>query len=158
MNKAQKIAMIRQYLSGADLSESRCYILEIGEALPPDYRRNFDRVIWVTDDKGEVKKPTGKNDILIQVTSKETVQQVKKLGDYLDNLPDVGKIEPKEVNTSLTRVNDLTSLPRSNDLTSCTRVQDLPQPTPPAAIPPAAIPMQRRTIPNPNYGYRKTHI
>ena len=155
MNKTQKITLIRQMLSGADLSESRCYILEVGEKLPADYRRSIDRVIWVTDDKGEIK--TGKNDILVQVTSKETVQAVKKLGDYLDKVPPAGKIEQQEVNTSCTRVHDLTSSLRNEDLTSTVRTVDLPQPTPPAAIPPAAIP-QPRTIPNPNYGMRKTRF
>jgi hypothetical protein len=149
MNKAQKIAMIRQLISGADLSESRCYILEVGEALPPDYRRNTDTVIWVTDDKGDVKKPTGKNDILVQVTSKETVQAVKKLGDYCDNVSDNKLTQTKQ--------------PEPTNQQTAEKIKswlpmEAPAPIEPAAIPPAAIPMQPRTIPNPRAGYRRTHI
>jgi hypothetical protein len=150
MNKQAKIALIRQYLSGADLSESRCYILEVGEQPPTDYRRSVDTVIWVTDDRGEVKKPTGKNDILIQVTSKETVKQVKKLGDYLDKQSEK-KQEPQP--TSQQTAEKIKSwLPAPIQ-------QNSAQPMgAPAPMEPAAIPIQPRTIPNPRAGYRRTHI
>ncbi len=139
--------MIRQLISGADLSESRCYILEVGEALPPDYRRSVDRVIWVTDDRGDVKKPTGKNDILIQVTSKETVKQVKKLGDYLDKQSEK-KQEPQPTSQQ-TAAKIASWMPAPVK-------QNSAEQTPP--FEPAAIPTPPRTIPNPKFGLRKTHF
>lgn len=143
MNKQQKIALIRQYLSGADLSESRCYILEVGEVLPADYRKGTDRIIWVYAlsemEEPEIKK--SKNDMVIGVTSKETVQAVKKLGDYLDKQTPMFEPDP-------------TAKPQPVQAPP-------PPPAPPfepAAIPPAAIPIQPRMIRNPNYGYRKSHF